>query len=277
MTLRAAALHRAWLAAGKPLPGKNDMPVILSGKITPASVDVAKAPGQESIAVKYKAPEGLNSILATFCTTTEATQCIQTGGYAYGAANATSGSATFESFDESFGGALNLYSAPGTWTLTDVQIYDQAGDLTDYSTPSELGALFPALTFSVTNKGTPDTVPPVVTAGEILTPTMDDIAGQLYFSAQLTATDNLSGASYATITLQPPEGSPIPLYGFTSAPLKSGTIQIAELFVADVSSTQTWAIAAYSVCDVANNCKTDTNPSDILALFGTNTVQVVVE
>ena len=271
----ATELRRAWLASGNPAPDRTAAPVIVSGKILAASVNVAMAPGQPSISVKYDAPAGAGAIIATFCTSATATQCIQLGGFPFG--NPKSGSITIENFD-GVDSHLNLYSAPGVWTLTDLEIVDEAGVSTDYNTAAQIKALIPKPTFTVVNSGAPDTVPPAVSAGKILTPVATDIEEQGYFAAQLTVSDNLSGAYYVFMYLDPPDGTdnvPVIVTGNDgAAPVKSGGFSFSGLFAADVPATETWTISGYTICDLANNCATDTNSSDILALFGTTTFKV---
>jgi hypothetical protein len=166
-----------------------------------------------------------------------------------------------------------LYAAPGTWNLVDVQLCDTAGDCQDYQ-GSALAAIFSNTTFSVTNNGTPDTTPPTVTSGKILTPKVSLSAASPQFLAQLGVADDLSGVIYPLVFIEPPGANSSFAYDInTSRPLLSGTA-IEQDFINPSSPTGTWTIFGYGACDLPGNCFYDFNSSDVIALFGKNTFTV---
>ncbi len=101
-----------------------------------------------------------------------------------------------------YGGILGLYAAPGTWSLTFVFLCDTAGDCQEYD-GTALAAIFKRTRFTVTNRGTPDTTPPKVSSGKILTPKVSLSAANPAFRAQLGVADNLSGVEYPLVFINP--------------------------------------------------------------------------
>jgi hypothetical protein len=184
------------------------------------------------------------------------------------------GSVTFKSAGGDYENSqFNVYSAGGTWTLRSMYIYDLMGNITSYD-QAALTPLFNRLTINVTNKGTPDLAPPLVTAGQVLTPKVS-ISSHPYFLANLTVSDNVSGVVRAYVTVTGPGGSPSVLYyKFTTVPVRNGTVQVYD-YLGDQTATGTWTISAYQACDVVNQCAYVADPADIHALFGTTTFKLV--
>jgi hypothetical protein len=90
----------------------------------------------------------------------------------------------------------------------------------------------------------------------------------------LTGTDNVSGLFLALVVIVPPGSQ----FGYVEIvpnpiPTRSGKIK-AYSPVYSGQPTGSWAISGYELCDVAGNCLTDTNASDVQALFGTTSFTV---
>jgi hypothetical protein len=60
---------------------------------------------------------------------------------------------------------------------------------------------------------------------------------------------------------------------YLSAPQLSGSQKDYNYF-GDQTITGQWSIAGFGICDVARNCMSDYDATDIKALFGTTTVKV---
>ncbi len=137
-----------------------------------------------------------------------------------------------------------------------------------------MASIFPSLTIQVTNNGSPDITAPMVSAGRVLTPTVHLSSANPVFGASLTVSDDISGVQYGVIGVDPPSGSGLIAHQGGSAPVLNGTIKVYA-YLNGSAPTGTWSITQFGACDVAGNCSSDTNPSDIQALFGTTTFQVV--
>jgi hypothetical protein len=165
------------------------------------------------------------------------------------------------------------YAQPGQWQLTAAAIYDNQYNSTQYD-QAQAAALIQNPYVTVINNGPVDITPPVVTAGQVLTPTVSLSSPRPVFQATLTGTDDISGMELAVVGIEPP-GS-----GFSQAdeypvpfPLLSGAFNAYSPIFAG-QPTGTWAITFYALCDVAGNCFSDQNPADIQALFGTTSFTV---
>jgi hypothetical protein len=165
------------------------------------------------------------------------------------------------------------YAQPGQWQLTAVAIYDNEYNYTLYD-QAQSATLFQNPYLTVVNNGPVDITPPVVTAGQVLTPTVSLSSPLPQFAATLSGTDDTSGMALGLVAIEPPGGSfsqadeyPAPF------PLLSGTLTTyANIFSGQ--PTGTWSISVYALCDVAGNCFSDQNPADIQALFGTTSFTV---
>jgi hypothetical protein len=170
-------------------------------------------------------------------------------------------------------GNVPYYSQPGQWQLVAAYVADYAGNYNSY-TQAQLANLFPTSYITVVNNGPVDITPPVVTSGQILTPTVSLSAPVPVFEATLTGADDVSGLYVPYVAVQEPGGSfgqvnyaPMPI------PLLSGTgTAYSTLFAGQTVGT--WTITAYAFCDVAGNCFDDQSETDIQNLFGTTTFQV---
>jgi hypothetical protein len=176
------------------------------------------------------------------------------------------------------GGVFGLYAAPGTWTLSYIYLVDTAGDFQSYQ-GSALTAIFQPSTFALTNAGTPDTMPPTVTSGKILTPSIS-LSSATYpkFLAQLGVGDNLSGVASVLVYIEPPGGTfGLAYYSYTPHPLLTGTAVAADYLFSETGGsipTGIWTVDGFGACDIATNCYEDFNPADIKKLFGKNKFKV---
>jgi hypothetical protein len=242
-------------------------PIIVSGKIISASVDVTAQPATPKLSFKYSTP-GL-FYYAYFEFVAPGGQILFTVYEApYPAAK--SGQITFESLLDT----LSLYAQPGAWTLTEAEIVDGTNTATQY-TGSQLATLFPSLTFTVVNKGKVDFTPPTVSAGKVLTPKVSLGATYPYFKAQLTVADDVSGVAYPIVFIGPTTEEGISLDSVVPLPVLSGKVTSATpvTFFAD-PPTGTWYILGYGAVDVAGNFFEDLTSADVVSLFGTDTFKV---
>ena len=151
-------------------------------------------------------------------------------------------------------GPMNLYARPGAWTISQLSIQDFAGRLVTYS-GNELARIIPNPTFQVVNTGTPDILPPTVSAGKLLTPRVSLSSGTPFFGASFTVADNLSGVSEIFILLAGPRSNlSVLASGFPPSPVLNGDI----ITGADMSSFKAgvgiWTMTVVQICDAATNC-----------------------
>jgi hypothetical protein len=157
--------------------------------------------------------------------------------------------------------------------MTSAEILDYAYNYTAYS-QAQLAGIFAKPYITVVNNGPVDITPPVVTAGQVLTPTVSLSSPDPTFEATLTGSDDISGVDQAFVIVQPPGGSfgqvnqvPVPV------PSLSGTYT-AYSSIFSGQPTGTWSITGYELCDIAGNCYADTNAADVQTLFGTTSFTV---
>lgn len=274
---RSAELRAAWIAAGKPI--SNSAPVVTSGKLLTTSIKTTVAPAAPRLSVAFQASAGLSYIGAAFRSNSSGQVVYAEYDTPYHGPGPKSGTVTIEQSggQDSFYyliGHLSLYSATGTWTLTNLTIEDLSGGQMQYG-GSQLATLFGgAITLTVTNPASPDTTAPLVTAGKILTPTVHIGSTTPSFGASLTVSDNLSGALEFCVYIAPPGSSSGSCYdNHSAAPVVSGTFNTWN-YIGASGTKGTWTITGYGVCDVATNCFYDNNAADVKALFGTNTFAV---
>jgi hypothetical protein len=127
-------------------------------------------------------------------------------------------------------------------------------------------------------------VAPTISSGVLLNHTVS-LGGVLpYLGVQVTVSDNLSGVISGQLYLNMPDGQPyrglfpdaypvIETGTYGPLPVTSGSFQFGDGFGPGLP-TGTWTITGYQICDVANNCLTDTKAADVMALFRTNTITV---
>jgi hypothetical protein len=275
---RAAEIRRAWIESGHALDARFIPPVLLSGKILTSSINVRTAPASPRTRIKFKTGQsGLSTISLYFYSATTSQAIYLYYSIPYQAAGPTDGTVNMQHpAGPSYGssGAFNLYSAAGTWTLTNAYIYDQAGHSTFYS-GAALDALFPdGRTISVVNNGSPDTGNPSVTAGEVLTPVIHKSTDPLTFSAKLTVSDDISGVAYCYVLITAPDSSVNIAYGnYPPSPVPSGKV-IAYNYLGSNPKKGLWTIAAVGVSDVTGNSIYISGATNIMDLFGTTTFRV---
>jgi hypothetical protein len=270
---QAAQRREAWIASGQLPP--IIQPQITSGKILTPTLNVEKAPAAPELSVTFTTGSaGVGGIDAVFVS-------ASTSQILYSNYNPTSwptqGTVAFLTPTGSYlglysGGALGLYAAPGTWSLLELSISDRAGNYIVY-TQSQLAAIFPSLTITVTNPLKPDTTAPVVSAGKILTPVVHLSSANKDFAVNLTVSDDLSGVFQKCVYVTSPSNAgPFCDKSFTASPVVNGSVN-AYFDLAGMAKG-TWTISGYFVCDVAGNCKQDLNATDVKNLFGTTTFTV---
>jgi hypothetical protein len=245
---------------------KDSQPAITGGTVLSTTLTVGVASSIAEAQVSYKTgPSGLNGLVLVF-TSPDGNESLS---LSYSPQSlATHATVTFEQ-----PGNVPYYSQPGQWQLVAAYISDYAGNFVSY-TQTQLAALFPIPYINVVNNGPVDITPPVVTSGQILTPTVSLSAPLPVFEATLTGSDDASGMYVPIVIVEQPGGS----YGQADQaampfPLLSGTgTAYSTLFAGQPIGT--WTITGYALCDVADNCFNDQSPSDIQNLFGTTTFQV---
>ncbi len=267
---RAAVLRRAWLASGHKAPAAG--PAVISGILLTPNLDVDKAPAAPDISVNFQAAAGLSFISACFTSNTTTQTSCTVYEVPFGLSGPTGGKLRIRQ-PAGGGGSLNLYAAPGAWSLTDLFLADMSGAVVNYN-QSQIPTLFPGgSTINVTNIRTPDTSPPVITAGKVLTPVVSLSSANPGFGVQLTVSDNLSGVGQLCIEVSDPNGGGYLCDATLPPSPRSGKVETA-VYIGNSVPTGTWKITYYSVCDVAGNCISDNNPADIQSLFGTTTFTV---
>jgi len=242
-------------------------PKIVSARIlSPTTIDVAVAPGQPRLAVEFTTgPAGLNYIQYGF-TSESGAQSFSTFFSFYDAP--TSGMFTFQqAFNGQSGGyatGLNLYSEPGSWHLGSLMICDNVNNCAYYE-GSALTALVPHPDIDVVNNGTPDTKPPYIGKGAILTPTVKRTG---YFKAQLTVGAGISGITSVEIFLSSKTGGQYQnAYALPPSPLKYGTVEAGWQFPS-TAQLGTWTIYEVEACNVATACTVITDATKLGKMFG---------
>jgi hypothetical protein len=241
-------------------------PSIISGKILTPSLDVKVAPANPKISFKYTSPGLFSSV--QFWIESPSGRGFIADVFQTPIPDSKSGSMIVQRT----GAGLGLYAEPGIWTLTAAYIYDNAGNAASY-TGSQLLDIFPSVTITVKNNGTPDVSPPTVSAGEILTPTVSLSSKLPYFKARLTVADDVSGVSYIGMSFIDPSNNYYGIDYYTSSAVRSGSAVAGFNFAGSGAAPGTYTIQSYVICDVANNCL-DGSLFDVMHLFGTSTFQV---
>ena len=244
------------------------IPAIISGQILTPTITVTKPLTAPKISVTFSAPGLLSEIDLEFNPPKSVglapSHLIQ---YFAAMPSAQSGTVVIQNPDQAFG----LYSEPGDWQLDNVQIDDNTGHSVSYD-KAKLAKLFPSLSLRVVNTGPVDFRGPNIVSGQILTPTVSNTGSSTSFFANVSVTDNLSGAYDVSMLLIPPAGAYYYAYGSPAAPILSGTITAGANLPS--APTGTWTIGQVTVCDAAQNCIYYGSPSLVKSLFGTTTFQV---
>lgn len=222
-------------------------PTLSAGHILTSTVDVSKAPGAPAISITYAAPGNLGQIGMYF--DSPSGQIYHVSFYS-GQHVPNTGTIVVSGASE----PMSRYAAPGTWTLYDIDLYDQSNKYTRY-TGSNLAARFPSLTFTVVNTLSSDAAAPTVTSGKILTPSVS-LASRKPALISVAVKDNLSGTGYLCFVAQSSNGGYVMGGNFTYSPILNGTL-ITQVNPSDSGAGPgTYTITDYDVCDLANNCVT---------------------
>jgi len=267
--LCGVALSTPALAACDSAPQTGD-PFISKASILTPTVNVAKPPGQPAIDVTFETgASALNYIEYQF-EGPSPSDAQSAREYAYFFNGLTSGTTRLQAFfTEGEGQTLNVYSAPGTWTLDLIEIGDNAGNCVNYE-GAALTKLVPHATIEVVNTGTPDTHAPKITAAKIATPTVSRSAANAWVRVNLTVTDNLSGVAFAQATFESPSVNYFSTFLYTTYPVLNGVVTAASSIDASAAKG-TYKVDELYACDSAYNCVTITAASELNSLFGGKT------
>jgi len=242
-------------------------PTISAGAIPQGRLVVGQATSIPAVKFTYQAAtNGLNSATFSFTSPNGAA----TLSYTYNPREYLTGGTVVFTPDSH----AAFYAQPGKWALTSALILDNQYNFTQYN-QAQLAAIFTTPYLTVVNNGPVDITPPVVTAGKILTPKVSESSPVPLFKAQLTGTDDVSGIAYGLVVITAP-GNNFGQVDLVTAPYvkKAETVNsFAPVYPGQ--PTGTWSISAYQMCDMAQNCFTDSSATDIQTLFGTNTFTVV--
>jgi hypothetical protein len=256
-------------------PPKAGDPVITRVSILTPTVNVGKPPGQPAIDVTYKTgASGLNYMSYGFegPSPSDAQSANATVDFNNGL---TSGTARLQAFYTAFDQTLNVYSAPGTWTIDFLEIGDNAGNCTYYE-DAALTKLVPHATIGVVNTGTPDTEAPKITAAKIATPTVSRSAANAWVKVDLTVTDNLSGVAYALAFFEAPPSNYFSTYLYTRYPVLNGVVTAGTLIDASAAKG-TYKVNELEACDAAYNCVNISKASTLNTIFGGKTTFQITE
>lgn len=284
-----ARIRSAWVASGHKLNTPDAPPTLSNGSVLVKNLDVAHPPASPAVKLSFQTDvSGLASIYVYFYSqTSDQFQVVSFTTVAH-TPPLTSATLTLQSTNGAcyyFCGEFNEYAAAGDWVISSISVCDNAFNCTYYDTSDELAALFPhGYTVTLTNNGTPDVTPPLVTAGRVLTRRVSLSSPAPDFGASLTVSDDISGVYDVYVNVCPPNGatgSCVGAYTYVSAPLQNGTIKsynwLCYSTFNDCSQTALgkWKIHEFGVCDLVRNCVYDFDAADIQALFGSDTFKVV--
>lgn len=254
-------------------------PALAAGHIITPSIDVRRAPGVPALQVTLTN----GTVGAAYFSV----GIVSPSGIRY---YATSGDGRLPAFPPPpqiqtinvrlrypFGASLaGLYTAPGTWSIYKVELVSRDGTVIDYDS-RQLAGILPSLGIAVANSGTPDSVPPSIARGRILTPLIRLGDSPAYLAARLPVADDVSGVARVSIvaTAPPPDNATmIATSAVIDYPVHNANVTTTALLPPD-SPLGTYTIQYIYVCDVATNCTYLTKSTDIQATLGTTTFQVI--
>ena len=169
---------------------------------------------------------------------------------------------------------FGLYSEPGAWSIQTISLYTNDGQIINYY-GDQLAAILANPVIQVANPSTPDTTPPKVGKGMILTPTISLSSANPYFAAKINVVDDLSGVSSAYLTVGAPDGSSVVFpYATLDLPVTNGPVVVSLLLQMN-APTGTYTVDSLTVCDLAQNCSTKSSTADLKAVFGKATFDVM--
>lgn len=282
-------IRREWLASGHSLDVPSIPPSVGRGILPVKTFDVAQQPAAPQVTLTFKTgAQGLSHVGA-YIYSAATSQALDIRYYTVNhSPPVTSGTVTFQRVDGcySYCGQFTTYSAPGKWSVGEVYICDNAAHCTYYETDALLDSIFPhGRTIKVSNAGKPDTHPPLVTGGKVVTNHVSLGSAYPDFIAKLNVSDNVSGVYRTYVDVCPPSGSTgaycVGYDTYPAAPIHNKTAVSNYNWLCDSTGddcsktpTGTWTIYSYEACDIVDNCTYDSNQADIQALFGQTTFQV---
>ncbi len=274
----AFQLRTQWAAryAAGETPVSVVEPSISSGTILTPTIDVTKAPGAPAVELTLHAGTvGAQYVTLGIESPTGMHSYQNSGGIQISAYPREPAKQTLKlQLGYPFGsGGSSLYTAPGAWQLYTLMIYSNDGTVITY-TGQALAALFPSLVVNVQNSGTPDTTPPSIGKGTILTPSVSASSTSPYFAFRLPVHDNLSGVSYVNANVVNEAGNS----GFATQsniglPVVSTNVVSYAMLPAD-TAPGTYTITNVFACDAAANCNVLNTPAEIEAALGATSFQV---
>ena len=194
-----ASLALLAAAGGAAAVSDGVAPTLAALSVTPSSVDVTAGPATLSVAYEVADDlSGAKSITVTVGATTAEGACesIGTRSRTESFAPATSRSGTVEV-------TIPRHARSGDWTVCNVEIADQTGNLATLS-PVDFDLLGFPHDFAVVSD--PDTTPPVLSAFGPLPTSVDTTGGNASFDVPATVTDDLSGVVTVTPIVGPASG-----------------------------------------------------------------------
>ena len=174
------------------------------------------------------------------------------------------------------GSGLGLYAEPGAWTLFLVQLYANDGSVISYAA-NTLTPLFQGpSTVNVLNPGTPDTTPPEIGAGSILTPTVSLSSSAPVLAVKVPVRDDLSGVAsgFLVFTGTGSQTARISASPVILSPAMSGSVTAAANLSYTNPPAGTYELTQATMCDAAGNCKQLSTPAEIAAHFSPSTFSV---
>ena len=187
-----------------------------------------------------------------------------------------SGSKVFQAYNaatpaQGFELAFNLYTQPGKWKLSSIEICNQVVMCTSYGS-AQLNTLFGNLGLKITNPNHFDIAPPVASAAVITTPSVS-LAKSPTVRINLTARDNLSGIFTIAVQLNTP-GQFNPIYVFANLASndipRAGTFRLSSV-LAPTTPTGTYTVSSVFLEDYAGNIGGTSDSAQIATLFGGKT------
>jgi hypothetical protein len=254
-------------------------PALTAGHIITPSIDVRRAPGVPALQVTLTN----GTVGAAYFSV----GIVSPSGIRY---YATSGDGRLPAFPPPpqtqtinvrlkypFGASLaGIYTPPGIWNIYKLELVSLDGTVIDYDA-RQLSAILPGLGITVANSGTPDSVPPAIAPGRILTPLIRLGNAPAYLAARLPVSDDLSGVARVSIvaTAPPPDNTTTIATGAViDYPVHNASVTTTALLPPD-TVPGTYTIQYIYACDVATNCAYLSKTADIQAALGANTFQVI--
>jgi hypothetical protein len=261
--------------------GTGTAPTLLAGYISDA--DVAIGTPEEAPTITFAFTASGTLVSWSFVFTAPHGETLQLAGATVQAAGDLPPAGTFGTINCQNAYLFSRYAEAGTWRMTAAYLLDATGNITIYD-EAQLASLFPSLILNVSNANPQDFVAPTVSAGVLLNRTVSLSGVFPYVGAQVAVSDNLSGVIGGQLYLNMPNGQPyrglfpdaypvVETGTYGPLPVTRGSFQFGDGFGPN-APTGIWTITGYQLCDVANNCLTDTKAANVLALFGTNTITV---